>query len=90
MPRPFTLAERARYEAVRRAILHRMADDGRTGRITVAEVQRALLAAGYDRGYEYVKAVLNGRKRSRPMLREVSAAVRAVRERRLRRIPDWM
>jgi hypothetical protein len=89
MPRPFTLAEATRYEAVRGAILHRMADDGRTGRITVAELQRALLASGYDRGYEYVKAVLNGRKRSRPVLRVGSAAIRAVRD-RLRQIPDWL
>ena len=90
MPRPFFPTETARYEAVRTAILRGMADDGTTGRITVAEVRRVLGAAGYDRGYEYVKAVLGGRKRSRPVLREVSAAVRMIRARRLQDVPGWL
>ena len=90
MSRPFTPAEAARYEGVRREILRRMWDDGRSGRITVAEVQRVLCSGGYDRSHEYVKAVLNGRKRSRIVLREVSAAIRVIRSHRLAEVPDWL
>ena len=60
------------------------------GRITAADVHRALVSAGYGRSYRYVRAVLSGAKRSRACLAECSAAVGAVRARRESAVPDWL
>ena len=62
----------------------------RSGRIALAEVAGALRLAGYTRSHRYLRAVLSGEKRSRPALREISAAVRAIRARREAELPDWL
>ena len=90
MAKPLSPAEARRYVAVRYAIKARMRATPRSGRVTLAGVVDALQAAGYDRSPRYVRAVLNGEKRSRPALREISAAVDAVRERMERGLPDWL
>ena len=92
MPRPWTPAETARYESVRRDLRRRMLclDRAALRPVTQAEVHRALVSAGYSRSYRYVRAVLSGAKRSRPCLRECSAAVDAVRAARARTLPDWL
>ena len=61
-----------------------------SGRITYAALSAALRSAGYDRSPRYVRAVLNGEKRSRPALREISAAVDAIRRLDTAHLPDWL
>lgn len=90
MPRPFTPADVRRYEAVRLAINARMRTTLRSGRIPRRDVVAALRAAGFRRSERYVRTVLSGEKRSRPALREISAAVRAVRAEAERDLPDWL
>ena len=90
MARPLSPAETQRYAAVRHAIKARMRATPRSGRIRLADVVEALRAAGYERSPRYVRAVLNGEKRSRPALREISAAVDAVRARMESDLPDWL
>ena len=90
MARPFTPAEIRRYEAVRLTLRQRMRATDRSGRVTRAAVVRALRAAGYDRSDRYVRAVLSGEKRSRPALREISAAVRTLRADAEAGLPDWL
>ena len=90
MARPFTPAEIRRYEIARHTVKHRMRATPRSRRITQSDVVRALRAAGYDRSPRYVRAVLSGEKRSRPALREISAAVRALRGTAEADVPDWL
>jgi hypothetical protein len=90
MARLFTPSEVRRYDAVRFDIKARMRATDRSTRITLTDIVGALGAAGYDRSPRYVRAVLNGEKRSRPALREISAAVDAVRRNMERGLPDWL
>jgi len=90
MAKPFSPAARRRYDAVRLGIRSRMRATDRSGRITLAELAAALRAAGSERSERYLRAVLSGEKVSRPALRELSAAVRAVRARRERGVPEWL
>ena len=61
-----------------------------SGRIPVAAVSEALAVRGVVRSGRYLRAVLSGEKRSRPALREVSAAVRALRGEADAELPDWL
>lgn len=92
MPKPLNPAECRRYRAALVSVRARMRSDGLTGRITQADVVDALRRSGYDRSPRYVRAVMAGEKRSRPALREISAAVRRIRTRRREadRLPDWL
>ena len=90
MGKQFTPAEVRRYEAVRYAIRARMRATPRSGRVTLADASDALERAGRARSHRYLRAVLSGEKRSRPALRELSAAVRAIRERREADLPSWL
>lgn len=90
MASPWTPAEVRRYGTVRHSVRARMRATVRSGRLTQADVVRALRAAGYDRSPRYVRAVLDGEKRSRPALREISAAVRALRRAAETDLPDWL
>ena len=88
----WTAEATARYDAALAGVRTRMRCDDRLaiGRITAADVYRALVSAGYARTYRYVRAVLSGCKRSRPCLRECSAAVGAIRKRREVELADWL
>ena len=90
MAKPFTPGDRGKYDAVRHQIRAQMRATDRSGRITVEAVAGALQSAGYDRSPRYVRAVLSGEKTSRPALREISAAVRAVRTHTEADLPDWL
>ena len=90
MGKPWTPAEIRRYESARHAVNTRMRATPRSRRITLADVVDALRGAGYARSERYVRAVLGGEKRSRPALREISAAVRACRTRREAGLPEWL
>lgn len=88
MARPLNPAEVARYEAKLATLRARMRGDGRTGRITAADMHRACVAAGHPISYRYLHAVLAGAKQSRPALHLVSAAMGAIRA--ARSIPNWL
>ena len=83
-------AERQRYHKVRRCVRARTRATDRSGRITVDAIAGALRAAGYDRSPRYVRAVLSGEKVSRPALREISAAIRTLRQRNEEHLPHWL
>lgn len=90
MAKPFTPVDSRKYDAVSHDIRHRMRATDRSGRVTVEAVSNALRAAGYSRSPRYVRAVLSGEKTSRPALREISAAVRAIRDHAESDLPDWL
>ena len=90
MGKPFSPGDRARYDTVRRQVRHRMRATARSGRITLPQVVAALREAGYRRSPRYVRAVLAGEKTSRPALREISAAIEALRAEAERELPDWL
>ncbi|OZC02751.1 hypothetical protein [Rubricoccus marinus] len=90
MARPFNRGEIARYDAVRHRIQHDMRASGDDARITLRDLVLALSAAGYDRSHRDLRAVLSGEKRSRPALRECSAAVAAIRRQRRSALPSWL
>ena len=88
----WTKAQRDRYGAALAGVRERMrcADRDALPRITIVDVHRALVSAGYRRSYTYVASVLSGEKSSRACLSECSAAVRAIRQRREGEVPDWL
>ena len=88
--RPLTPLEQQRYHKVRHAVRARTRATDRSGRITVSDIVDTLHAAGYERSHRYVRAVLAGEKISRPALREISAAIRRVRQRREAHLPEWL
>ena len=90
MGKAFTSGDHARYHRVRAQIRARMRATDRSERITLPEVVDALRSAGFARSHRYVRAVLSGEKTSRPALREISAAVDALRKRKEAYLPDWL
>ncbi|MEL6617066.1 MAG: hypothetical protein AAFQ43_15090 [Bacteroidota bacterium] len=77
----------------RRSVPNQTPNEGlwrRRARVTFPEVAAALNAAGYARSHRYLRAVLSGEKRSRPALREISAAVDAVHRQRRVGLPDGL
>ena len=60
------------------------------GRIIRQATAQTLHAAGYPRSPRYIRAVLSGEKRSRSALREISAAIDAIRQRDASDRPDWL
>ena len=90
MGRPLNPREAARYDEVRHQIKGRMRASGVDRRVTLPEIVGALQRAGYARSHRVLRAVLSGEKRSRPALREISAAIDAVRRQRRAERPDWL
>ena len=87
MGKPLSPSERREYNRVRFDVRSRMGPTNRSGRILLADLVHALQAGGSPR---YVRAVLSGEKVSRPALREIRAALRALRQHRARAGPDWL
>ncbi|NNF57802.1 MAG: hypothetical protein HKN04_06130 [Rhodothermaceae bacterium] len=62
----------------------------RLSRITQPHLAAVLNQAGYARSHRYIRSVLAGETISRPALREISAAVQAIRARQEADVPAWL
>ncbi|MEO0558989.1 MAG: hypothetical protein AAF170_12475 [Bacteroidota bacterium] len=62
----------------------------RSGRTTYIRLAEALEKAGFARSSHDLRAVLNGEKRSRPVLREISATIDAIRQLEEQHLPDGL
>lgn len=91
MARTLTDDERDRYHGVRLGVRASTRSDGLTGTVTRADIAAALAAVGRPRSERYVSSVLDGERVSRPALRDIAAAIPAVRtaRRAAEGVPAW-